>query len=86
MTDEIDKIVATINAQKGELMGINAFLMAMARSPTPAELGRVLDGFDNEIAHMRSFLAYSQLPDEVIGGLEGYVKTWNAIRTRPNQS
>lgn len=26
MTDEIDKIVATINAQKGELMGINAFL------------------------------------------------------------
>jgi hypothetical protein len=35
---------------------------------------------------MRSFLAYSQLPDEVIGGLEGYVKTWNAIRTRPNQS
>jgi hypothetical protein len=41
--------------------------------------------FDTEIAFARSHVNNSPIPDEVISGLENYVKTWNMIRTEPNQ-
>ncbi|MEL7937651.1 hypothetical protein [Pseudomonas delhiensis] len=86
MTDVIDKIIATMNAQKGELIGVHSMLAAVARSLPQEHLARLLSEFDNEVAHARSHLAYSSVPDEVISGLENYVRMWNAIRTEPNQS
>lgn len=85
MTDAIEKIVATINTQKGELIGVHAMLSAMARSLPLEHLDRLLDEFDTEIAVARSTLSYAPIPDEVITGLENYVQMWNAIRIHPNQ-
>lgn len=84
MTDVIDKMIATMNAQKGELIGVQAMLAAMARALPQEQLAKVLDEFDTELAVARSTLAYSPVPDEVISGLESYVEMWNVIRTEPN--
>lgn len=86
MTDVIDKIIDTMNAQKGELIGINTMLTAIARSLPPEHLARLLAEFDNELQYARSHLNNSPIPDEVISGLENYVKMWNALRTKPNLS
>ncbi len=86
MTDVIDKIIDTMNTQKGELMGINTMLTAFARSLPPEHLGRLLAEFDNELQYVRSHLNNSPIPDEVISGLENYVKMWNALRSEPNLS
>jgi len=86
MTDEIDKIIAKMNEQKGELIGINAMLAAVARSLPQQHLAKLLSEFDNEIAFARSHVSNSPVPDEVIAGLENYVKMWNAIRNEPNHS
>ena len=86
MADEIDRIIATINHQKGELMGLNALLAAFARTLPPEQLAALLSEYDTEIAHARSTLAYSTVPEEVISGFEQSVQTWNAIRVEPNQS
>jgi hypothetical protein len=85
MTDVIDKIIATMNAQKGELIGVHAMLAAVARSLPQTQLRVLLDEFDTEVAVARSTLAYSPVPEEVISGLENYVKMWNVIRNEPNQ-
>lgn len=86
MSGAIEKIIATVNSQKGELIGIHAMLSAIARSLPPQQLAVLLDEFDTELNVARSTLAYSTVPEEVIGGLESYVQMWNAIRTEPNQS
>ncbi|MFJ9993389.1 hypothetical protein ACIQSO_21965 [Pseudomonas putida] len=86
MTEIVDKIIATLNCQKGELIGVHAMLAAMARSLPATQLQVLLDEFDTELAVARSTLAYSPVPEEVISGLENYVQAWNAIRTEPNQS
>lgn len=86
MTEIVDKIIATLNAQKGELIGVHAMLAAIARSLPATQLRVLLDEFDTELAVARSTLAYSPVPEEVISGLENYVQMWNAIRTEPNQS
>lgn len=86
MTDVIDKIIATMNSQKGELIGVHAMLAAIARSMPQPQLQVLLDEFDTELDVARSTLAYSSVPEEVIAGLENYVKMWNAIRLEPNQS
>lgn len=86
MTEVQNKIIATMNAQKGELLGINAMLAAMARSLPHDQLETLLAEFDTEIAIARSALAYSPVPEEVIAGLENYVQMWNTVRTEPNQS
>ncbi|WP_426248428.1 hypothetical protein [Pseudomonas sp. TWR3-1-1] len=86
MTDITDKIIATINAQKGELLGVHAMLSAIARSLPQTQLQVLLEEFDTELDVARSTLAYSPVPEEVISGLENYVTMWNAIRLEPNQS
>jgi len=86
MTELTDKIIATMNAQKGELIGVHCMLAAMARSLPQEHLARLLSEFDNELAHARSHLNNSPIPDEVISGLENYVTMWNAIRAEPNHS
>lgn len=86
MTDVTEKIIATLNEQKGELIGINAMLAAMARSLPQEHLERLLAEFDTELAFARSHINNSPVPDEVISGLENYVKMWNAIRVEPNHS
>lgn len=86
MTEIVDKIIATLNSQKGELIGVHAMLAAMARSLPANQLQVLLDEFDTELAVARSTLAYSPVPEEVISGLENYVQMWNAIRIEPNQS
>ena len=86
MTDVTDRIIATMNQQKGELIGISALLAAMARSLPQEQLARLLAEFDTEIAFARSHVNNSPVPDEVIAGLENYVKMWNAIRVEPNRS
>lgn len=86
MTDITDKIIAKMNEQKGELIGINALLAAMARSLPQEHLARLLEEFDTEIEFARSHVNNSPVPDEVIAGLENYVGMWNAIRNEPNRS
>lgn len=86
MTDAIDKIIATINAQKGELIGVHSMLAAIARSLPQTQLQVLLDEFDTELGVARSTLAYAPVPEEVISGLENYVTMWNEIRLEPNQS
>jgi hypothetical protein len=86
MTDLTDKIIAKMNEQKGELIGISAMLVAMARSLPQEHLARLLEEFDTEIEFARSHVNNSPVPDEVIAGLENYVKMWNAIRNEPNLS
>ena len=86
MTELTDKIIATMNAQKGELLGVHAMLAALARTLSPGQLARLLEEFDTEIAVARSTLAYAPIPEEVISGLENYVKMWNALRSEPNLS
>lgn len=86
MTDATDKIIATINEQKGELIGISAMLAAVARSLPQEQLAKLLAEFDTEIAFARSHVNNSPVPDEVISGLENYVKMWNTIRNEPNRS
>lgn len=85
MTELTDKIIATMNAQKGELIGLHAMMAAIARSLPKVQLQVLLDEFDTEVAVARSTLAYSPVPEEVISGLENYVQMWNAIRIHPNQ-
>ena len=84
MNDAIDKIITKLNEQKGELIGVNAMLAAMARTLPPHQLEQLLQEFDTELAVARSTLAYSPVPEEVIGGLENYVQMWNSIRVEPN--
>ncbi|MBL7231089.1 MULTISPECIES: hypothetical protein [Pseudomonas] len=86
MTELTDKIIATMNSQKGELIGVHAMLAAIARSLPQTQLQVLLDEFDTEVAVARSTLAYSPVPEEVISGLENYVQMWNAIRLEPNQN
>lgn len=86
MNDATDKIIATMHEQKGELIGINAMLAAMARSLPQEQLAKLLSEFDTEIAFARSHVNNSPVPDEVISGLENYVKMWNTIRNNPNHS
>jgi hypothetical protein len=85
MTAETDDIIARLNEQRGELIGMNAMMVSIARSLPHAQLARLLAEFDTEIAFARSHVNNSPIPDEVISGLENYVKTWNMIRTEPNQ-
>ncbi|MFO3795746.1 MAG: hypothetical protein ACK8QZ_00445 [Anaerolineales bacterium] len=85
MTELTDKIIATMNAQKGELIGINAMLASIVRVLPGDQLEQVLEEFDTELAVARSTLAYSSVPEEVISGLESYVQMWNVIRVKPNQ-
>lgn len=85
MTDATDKIIAKLNEQKGELIGINAMLVAMARSLPQEHLARLLAEFDTELAFARSHVNNAPVPDEVISGLENYVQMWNAIRNEPNR-
>lgn len=84
MTDEIERLIATVNEQKGSIIGINALLAAMIRTWPQDDLRRLLKEFDNEVAHARSHLAYAPIPDEVLQGLENYVSMWNAIRVEKN--
>lgn len=84
MTDAIEKIVSKLNEQKGELIGVHAMLSAFARSLPQSQLATLLREFDTEIAVARSTLAYAPIPEEVISGLENYVRMWNAIRVEPN--
>ena len=84
MTDEIDRITATLNHQKGELIGVHSMMAAFARTLPPTDLARLLAEFDTEVAHARSTLAYSPVPDEVIAGFEGYVTMWSLIRGKPS--
>ncbi|MEN5029122.1 hypothetical protein [Pseudomonas sp. Ps21-P2] len=86
MTDITEKIIAKMNEQKGELIGINAMLAAMARSLPQEHLAKLLEEFDTEIEFARSHVNNSPVPDEVIAGLENYVKMWNVIRNEPNRS
>lgn len=86
MSEISEKIIATLNEQKGEMVGINAMLAAMARSLPQEHLARLLAEFDTELAYARSHLGNSPVPDEVISGLENYVKMWNAIRRDTNHS
>ncbi len=79
MTDEFDKMVATINLQKGEIVGINTMLLAMAKCLPPALLSRLLDEFNRELEIAKSDLSYRAIPDEVISGLEDYGQMWNGF-------
>ncbi|MGP5464955.1 hypothetical protein ACTXNP_01135 [Pseudomonas helleri] len=84
MTELTDKIIATLNSQKGELIGVHAMLAAIARSLPQSQLQVLLEEFDTEIDVARSTLSYSPVPEEIIAGLENYVEMWNAIRLEPN--
>ncbi|MBN3966288.1 hypothetical protein IMW75_13505 [Pseudomonas gregormendelii] len=85
MTDVTDKIIAKLNEQKGEIIATQALLLGMLRS-LPAEVRTdAIREFDVEIATARSTLSYLPVPDEVINGLENYVKALNHIRVSPNQ-
>lgn len=85
MTDVTDKIIAKLNEQKGELLATQALLLGVLRS-LPRDLrANAIHEFDLEIATARSTLAYSPVPDEVINGLENYVKALNHIRFSQNQ-
>jgi hypothetical protein len=85
MTNEIDRIIATLNQQKGELIGVHSMMAALARVLAPTDLSRLLAEFDTEVAHARSTLSYSPVPEEVIEGFEGYVTMWSLIRGKPSQ-
>lgn len=85
MTDVNEKIIAKLNEQKGELIATQALLLGVLRS-LPLDLrAEALREFDVEIATARSTLAYLPIPDEVINGLENYVKALNHLRLSPNQ-
>jgi len=85
MTDVADIIIAKLNEQKGELIATQALLLGVLRS-LPLDLrADALREFDVEIATARSTLAYLPIPDEVINGLENYVKALNHLRISPNQ-
>ncbi len=86
MKDEIERITAALNNQKGELIGVHSMMAALVRVLSPADLARVLGEFDTEVAHARSTLAYSPVPEEVIAGFEGYVTMWRLIRGKPSQT
>lgn len=85
MTDVTDKIIDKLNEQKGEIIATQALLLGVLRA-LPIELrAEAIREFDIEIATARSTLAYMPVPDEVINGLENYVKALNHIRVSPNQ-
>ncbi|WP_314408879.1 hypothetical protein [Pseudomonas kuykendallii] len=80
MKDEIDRITAILNHQKGELIGVNAMLAALARTLPPPDRERLFQAFDTEVQHAHSNLSYSQVPDEVLQGVENYSGYWQALR------
>ncbi|WP_313285205.1 hypothetical protein [Pseudomonas sp.] len=85
MTDVTDKIIDKLNEQKGEIIATQALLLGVLRS-LPLDLrADAIREFDVEIATARLTLAYLPVPDEVISGLENYVKALNHIRVSPNQ-
>lgn len=85
MTDVSEKIIAKLNEQKGEIIATQALLLGVLRS-LPVDLrAEAIREFDVEIATARSTLAYLPVPDEVINGLENYVKALNHIRISPNR-
>lgn len=85
MTDENEKIIAKLNEQKGEMIATQALLLGVLRSLPHNLRAEAIREFDVEIASARSTLAYLPVPDEVINGLENYVKALNHIRVSPNQ-
>lgn len=72
MTEEVDKLVAKLNQQKGEIIGINAMFLAITRRMPPGALAQLLRDFDSELEHAKSNLSYQPIPDEVISGLDLY--------------
>ncbi|WP_200868640.1 hypothetical protein [Pseudomonas syringae] len=85
MTDLTEKIIDKLNEQKGELLATQALLLGVLRSLPLDVRAEAIREFDIEIATARSTLAYSPVPDEVINGLESYVKALNHIRLSQNQ-
>ncbi|WP_024691608.1 hypothetical protein [Pseudomonas tremae] len=84
MTDPTEKIIDKLNGQKGELLATQALLGVLRSLPLEVRAEAIRE-FDIEIATARSTLAYLPVPDEVINGLENYVKALNHIRVSPNQ-
>ncbi|WP_122572385.1 hypothetical protein [Pseudomonas viridiflava] len=85
MTNPTEKIIDKLNEQKGELLATQALLLGVLRSLPLEVRAEAIREFDIEIATARSTLAYLPVPDEVINGLENYVKALNHIRVSQNQ-
>ncbi|WP_458718304.1 hypothetical protein [Pseudomonas gregormendelii] len=85
MTDPIEQVINKLNEQKGEVIATQALLLGILRA-LPIDLrAEAIREFDVEIATARSTLAYLPIPEEVISGLENYVRALNHIRMSPNQ-
>lgn len=86
MTPATEKMIATMNAQKGELVGVQCTLVALVRSLPREQQEAFFGELEIEIEHARSTLLNSPVPDEVIGGLESFVKGWNHLRDASSQT
>ncbi|MEQ7920222.1 hypothetical protein ABQX22_13590 [Xanthomonas sp. WHRI 1810A] len=81
MTEKIEELVVRLHQQKGEIVGINTMLTAMARCLPPVLLARLLNEFEQELKHAKSELSYQAIPDEVISGLDDYGRMWEGFRS-----
>lgn len=84
MKNAVDRVVDKLHEQKGQLLGTQALLVGILRSLPLEQRTEAIRRFDSEIATARSELAYSTAPDEVINGLENFVRAVNQIRLVPN--
>jgi hypothetical protein len=76
-----DKAVHEADAIKGQLIGVGCFLSALVRTLPPETVRTLMREFDVELAEAKTALTFSpDFSDEVITGLDDYVRTWDSIR------
>ena len=82
MADVIDRIIETINQQKGELLAHNCLVIGLLRGMPLDHRADALREFDTECDVARNVLLNSSVPDVVLKSFEENVSAINELRFR----
>ena len=77
MNDVIKQLLGTINAQKGEILGLDAMLLGILKSLPAEQRDVALTEFNSEIRDLRTAISSSNSDPEVSQGLENYARALN---------
>ena len=81
--DAIDRIIQTMNQQKGELLSHNCLILSLLRALPRDRQAAALQEFDTECNIARTVLLNSEAPDDVLQSFELHVSAVNGLRFQP---
>jgi hypothetical protein len=82
MSDEIDRIIQTINEQKGEMLAHNCLIISLLRAFPLDHRSVALREFDTECDIARTVLLNSSVPEVLLKSFENHVGAVNGLRYR----